>query len=278
MKSTTKSKQTSPFIISQTRSYSLHKRNHQNRPSTMTTTMEPLDDQVFKLRRKVTGSISRRCRQRRRKSRRSQHHGSGKGVLSSCCDGSVVSGISSACSESIDILSASYGKRTITGTGDDSSSIISESQNTPVLCAEPIEEDIIKLTIDVPVNQYGDYRTINQNEFFKECMITDCGGSSVIHFFNENDPASIELDLNCKNLAQKYPACKFLRIDGGSAKFVCSKLGIDSFPTVLAIRNKVVLDRYMIGLRDGGDTYQNNIISNDFETWVLDSIPLINGP
>mmetsp|Transcript_60593 Transcript_60593/g.84271 ORF Transcript_60593/g.84271 Transcript_60593/m.84271 type:complete len:231 (-) Transcript_60593:35-727(-) len=216
--------------------------------------IEPLVDQALRIRSKVNGSIYRRTRRKRKTSRRS---GSGD-------DGSVISGISSACSESIDILSASYGGGS--GGPDDCASVVSQSQHSYSI--EPVEEDIInKLTVDVPVQHFGDYRTITMNEFFKECLITDCEGSAVVHFFDENDPASIELDQTLKRLGEKYTACKFLRIDGSGASFVCKKLSIDTFPTVLAIRNKIVLDR----LVDFTGT------DSEFEKWVLDSIPLING-
>jgi hypothetical protein len=195
----------------------------------MDTVTKSMDyNQAAKLHSKVAGSISRRSTHRRkRRSKHSSKHSS---------DGSVVSGMSSCSSESIDILSDFDDAQSFAGESSES-----ESYNTPAAW-EPIEEDIIKLTVDVPVQYYGDYRTINQSEFFMECMIKS-EGSAIVHFFDENNPTSIELDVMLGQMAKKYTACKFLRIDSATTQFVCSKLTITSFPTVLAIRNKVVLDR-----------------------------------
>jgi hypothetical protein len=210
--------------------------------------MQSMDyHQAAKLHSKVAGSMSRRSTHRRRRKYNES---------ASRADGSVVSGMSSYCSESSDIISYLDDAQSFGG-----ESSISESPNTPAAC-ESIEENMIKLTVDVPVQYYGDYRTINQSEFFMECMINS-DGSAIVHFFDENNPTSIELDMMLGEMAKKYTACKFFRIDSATTQFVRSKLMITSLPTVLAIRNKVVLDR---------TSSQSHL-----EKWILQSIPLING-
>jgi hypothetical protein len=97
-----------------------------------------------------------------------------------------------------------------------------------------------------------------------ECMI-NCEGTTMVHFFDENHPVSIELDIMLGRAAKKYTSCKFLRIDGATTSFVCKKLMILSFPTIMAIRNKVVLDL----LSD----YHGSFAQRDMEKWILKSLP-----
>jgi hypothetical protein len=105
------------------------------------------------------------------------------------------------------------------------------------------KEEVKDLTVSIPEPQHGDYRTINQNEFFIECMINGEGATSVIHFFDKDSTQSMELDPLLERMAKKFTTCNFLRIDGAWTQFVSAKLRIDKFPTVLVIRNKVILDR-----------------------------------
>jgi hypothetical protein len=121
--------------------------------------------------------------------------------------------------------------------------------------------------ISVPVTQYGDYRTINQNEFFIECMINGEGASSVIHFFDKDSTHSMEMDALLEIMAKKFTTCKFLRIDSAWTQFVAAKLGIKKFPTVLAIQNKVILDRLTFEEMD--------YFSEEFlHGWLVRTIPL----
>jgi hypothetical protein len=134
------------------------------------------------------------------------------------------------------------------------------------------DKEIKDLTISVPETHYSDYRTINQNEFFIECMINGEGTSTVIHFFDKNNNLCREMDEFLEKMAKKFTTCKFLRIDSAWTQFVSAKLGIEKFPTVLAIRDKVVLDR----LSDFEG--MNLFFSEDFlHAWLVQTIPLING-
>jgi hypothetical protein len=135
------------------------------------------------------------------------------------------------------------------------------------------DKEIKDLTsISVPETHYRDYRTINQNEFFIECMINGEGTSTVIHFFDKNNNLCREVDELLEKTAKKFTTCKFLRIDSAWTQFVSAKLGIEKFPTVLAIRDKVVLDR--LSDFEGMDLF----FSEDFlHEWLVQTIPLING-
>jgi hypothetical protein len=140
----------------------------------------------------------------------------------------------------------------------------SSPEESPVFDKEEIKD----LTVSVPVPQYGDYRTINQNEFFIECMINGEGANSVIHFFDKDSTQSMELDPLLERMAKKFTTCNFLRIDSAWTQFVSAKLRIEKFPTVLVIRNKVVLDRL-------SDFEEMDYFSEEFlHEWVVRTISL----
>jgi hypothetical protein len=132
-----------------------------------------------------------------------------------------------------------------------------------------IVKDLKTLTVSVPQPRYGDYRTINQNEFFMECMING-EGLAIVHFFDEDSSEGKELDDHLEKMAMKFAGCKFLRIDGAWTQFISAKLGITKFPTIVAIRNKVMLDR----LTDFDK--KESFSENDLEQWLLKTAPMID--
>jgi hypothetical protein len=179
--------------------------------------------QLVRLERKVTRmvkrSVSSKSSRRRKQinaslSANSCHSRTSKYTASSCDDSGVVS-------------------------KDDSGDALTfaESVDEPTFDSSTPEE---KYPIET---HYGDCRTINQNEFFIECMINGTGTSSVVHFFDKENNLCREVDEALEKMAKKFTTCKFLRIDSAWTHFVSAKLGIEKFPTVLAIRDKVILDR-----------------------------------
>lgn len=115
----------------------------------------------------------------------------------------------------------------------------------------------------------GSLRTINQNEFLMECLVQG-QGSSVIHFFDNSSQHSQVLDTHLQALALRLPTCKFLRIDSNWTHFVASKLQITKFPTLLALQDKIVLDR----LTDFGSS-RTPMSRLELERWLTRTIPLI---
>jgi hypothetical protein len=145
----------------------------------------------------------------------------------------------------------------------------SSPEESPVF-EKPIKELAVAVpapALSVPAPQYGEYRTINQNEFFIECMINGEGASSVIHFFDKDSTESMEMDALLEIMAKKITTCKFLRIDSAWTQFVASKLGIKKFPTVLAIQNKVILDRLTF---EETDHFSEEFLHG----WLVRTIPL----
>ena len=84
---------------------------------------------------------------------------------------------------------------------------------------------------------YGDYRTINQNEFLQECMGDASENvTTIVHFFDsEDDTATKTLDSLLEELAIQYTNVKFVRINGKLCPYVAPKMNIKRFPTVLAL-------------------------------------------
>jgi hypothetical protein len=70
-------------------------------------------------------------------------------------------------------------------------------------------------------------------------------------------------------MAKKFTTCKFLRIDSAWTQVISAKLGIEKFPILLAIRDKVILDR----LTDFEEMYL--FFSKEFlHDWLARTIPL----
>ena len=86
----------------------------------------------------------------------------------------------------------------------------------------------------------GEVRTMNQNEFFIECMLngTDL---SIVHFYNDRSPVSAAWDKVLTRIAGECCTCRFLRIDGSSAPFITAKLNVQTLPTVLAINQEKIV-------------------------------------
>jgi hypothetical protein len=53
----------------------------------------------------------------------------------------------------------------------------------------------------------------------------------------------LDVPLLVERMAKKFTTCNFLRIDSAWTHFVSAKLRIEKFPTVLAIRKMLILDR-----------------------------------
>ena len=147
-------------------------------------------------------------------------------------------------------------------------------------------------------NYFGDYRTITQNDLFKECFGGGgmWGGSiscsiSIVHFFEVDDSScNLQLGANIDDLSSSKQAqalsitgrsakidhileecamihtnCKFLRINGKLTPFIAPKLGVRRFPAVVAMNSKgQVLDKLidfeMIGLLVGDDEWDEEYI------------------
>jgi hypothetical protein len=146
----------------------------------------------------------------------------------------------------------------------------SESRTEPETSPTDIVKDLKTLTVSAPKPRYrGDYRTIDQNEFFIECMING-EGSAIVHFFDEASSKGKELDDHLKKMAMKFTGCKFLRINGAWTQFVSARLGITKFPSIVAIRNKGMLDQLT------NFDKMESFCENDLEQWVLKTVPMID--
>ena len=170
-------------------------------------------------------------------------------------------------------------------------------------CEDSISDESSNLDGSVGgTNYYGDYRTITQNDLFRECFGgggmwggTNSNTVSIIHFFEmdessanlnpqpagdddeeDMDHASVpvtersaKLDHILENCAQEHTGCKFLRINGKLTPFMAPKLGVRRFPAVVAMNSKgQVLDKLidfeMVGLLLGDDEWDEEYI----EEWI----------
>jgi hypothetical protein len=227
--------------------------------------------QVIRLQRKVAGSITKRrgagAARRERKS--------AKPLDGDSCDSPMKAHTCHSYASSYLSNGTSVGEN-MSSVGEDESfctgSLASKDLHAgddPTEEETPLPDELCNLTVSVPKPRYGNYRTINQNEFFIECMING-EGSNIIHFFDENSEESQELDLLLEKMAKKFPTCKFLRIDSALTQFVSSKLMITKFPALVAIRNKVVLDRLM-------DFEGKESVTEEYvKTWLLKTIPFLD--
>ena len=100
------------------------------------------------------------------------------------------------------------------------------------------------------------------------------GGSSIIHFYDKKNPRCTEIDAQFEELAKKYTACMFLWINGALTHFVSARLKISKFPTILAMRNNIVLDR----LSDDKDLNSFTVEGEEsfLRAWVERTVPLLS--
>ena len=82
----------------------------------------------------------------------------------------------------------------------------------------------------------GEYRTITQNDFFQE---SGDEGTTIVHFYNgdDNDTTTKQIDSILQEMTLHYPDTRFLRINGKLCPFLAPKMGIQRFPTILALQN-----------------------------------------
>ena len=88
---------------------------------------------------------------------------------------------------------------------------------------------------------HGQYRTICQDEFLKECA-----GSSefvAIHFFHKEFERCKVMDYHLEIVATQHISCKFLRIDAEKAPFFVSKLQVKTLPSLFIFQEGKVLDK-----------------------------------
>jgi hypothetical protein len=220
--------------------------------------------QVIRLERKVSGMITGPIRRRRKRfSRKSQG-------LGGASDHSRMSFASSqndhGSYDSDSFFSGACKSIEHASVADDQTF---ESRTTAETSPTYAGKDLKSLIVSVPKPQYGDYRTIDQNEFFIEFMING-KGSAIVHFFDEDSSKGKELDDHLKKMAMKFTGCKFLRIDGAWTQFVSARLGITKFPTIVAIRNKGMIDHLT------GFDQMESFCEDDLEQWVLKTVPMID--
>jgi hypothetical protein len=106
----------------------------------------------------------------------------------------------------------------------------------------------------------GEYRTVSQVDFLTDCMAEEA--QCIIHFYDENSNHHQAIDSVLEEMASKFPDCKFYRMDSAKGLRISSRFKIKSTPTVLAIRDKKVLDR----TSDFGDT--SSFQANELRSWV----------
>ena len=143
-----------------------------------------------------------------------------------------------------------------------------------------VEEMMLKiqevtLAPEEPLPDDQRYRTINQNEFFVECMFQGAGTTSIVHFYDDQNPTSQSIDSALESLSRSYyhkKKCKFLRLDGAWTQFVSAKLSIDKFPTVVVIHdNNVVIDR-LSNFEEEADSFMEELL----EGWLDESLRKAN--
>ena len=116
------------------------------------------------------------------------------------------------------------------------------------------------------------YRTIDQNQFFAECFASNGRHRHIfVHFYNTDEADLCEqIDNELSILASKYIRCKFLRINGRLAPFFTAKLGVTTFPSVVAIRNGEVDGCISTFGNDEAGFLQNWMVTSGLVTkWAL---------
>lgn len=88
---------------------------------------------------------------------------------------------------------------------------------------------------------HGEYRTIAQDDFLPECNTTDSW--VVVHFYHEEFEKCKVMDFHLKSIAPQHLECKFLRLSAEKAPFFCTKLKIQTLPTLMVFYDGQAKDR-----------------------------------
>jgi thioredoxin-like negative regulator of GroEL len=114
------------------------------------------------------------------------------------------------------------------------------------------------------LSEPGEYRTVSQVDFLTDCMAEEA--MCIVHFYDENSSQHKAIDSVLEDMAKQFPDCKFYRMDSAKGLRISSRFKIKSTPTVLAIRDKKVLDR----TSDFGDT--SSFQATELRSWVTEFI------
>jgi len=85
---------------------------------------------------------------------------------------------------------------------------------------------------------HGQYRTISQDEFLKECIASTY---VACHFFSGDFKRCEIMDHHLQMIARQHIECKFIRIDASKTPFFVSKLAIQTLPTLLVFKGGKVV-------------------------------------
>jgi hypothetical protein len=109
-------------------------------------------------------------------------------------------------------------------------------------------------------NTPGEYRTVSQVDFLTDCMAEEA--MCIVHFYDANSNQHQPIDSVLEDMAKTVQGCKFYRLDSAKGLRISSRFNIKSTPTLLAIRDKKVLDR----TSDFGDT--SSFQATELRSWV----------
>jgi hypothetical protein len=126
----------------------------------------------------------------------------------------------------------------------------------------PMQDDCTSVSTDSTgsfVTVDLEYRTIDQNEFLKECIMND-NVSFFVHFFVENSPVTEAIDKQMEQI-RGQSLCRCLRIDARLAPLMTAKLRISNeTPTVVALKNGSMVNRI-------SDCWSNDC--EDLQKWAF---------
>ena len=87
---------------------------------------------------------------------------------------------------------------------------------------------------------HGQYRHIGQDEFLPEVTSSKY---VAVHFFHKNFERCKIMDHHLDLIAPFHIECKFLKIDAEKAPFFVQKLQVQTLPTLVVMKDGVVIDR-----------------------------------
>ena len=101
---------------------------------------------------------------------------------------------------------------------------------------------------------HGHYSLVEEKKFLDEVTTSK---AVVAHFFHEDFVRCKIMDKHMNEVARKYPATKFIRVDATKAPFFVQKLKIQMLPCIVMFKDGIACDR-IIGFDElgGVDDFQ----------------------
>uniref|UniRef100_A0A069DQR5 Thioredoxin domain-containing protein 9 n=1 Tax=Panstrongylus megistus TaxID=65343 RepID=A0A069DQR5_9HEMI len=98
-------------------------------------------------------------------------------------------------------------------------------------------------------NEHGTFAEVEEKQFFDVCKASS---NVVVHFYGSSSDACTVFDHHLAILAKRHLETRFVKINNEKAPFLKGRLGINSVPTIVMVKNNKTVGK-IIGLSKFGN-------------------------